>query len=163
MSSPLVAHTYHSHGHRDPVALVCLDYDARFIRRKMLTTTDGGQVLVDLAQTTSLDHDGVLITESGDEIRITAAPEPLLDVRGPALHRLAWHIGNRHSPCQIEDTRLLIQSDHVMRDMLTRLGAELTDVTEPFTPERGAYGHGRTHSHDHGHTHLPDEEAVHEH
>jgi len=23
---------------------------------------------------------------------------------------------------------------------------------EPFNPEKGAYGHGRTHSHDHGHT-----------
>lgn len=164
MSRPLIAHTYHSHGHRDPVASVCLDYDARFIRRKMLTATDGRQVLVDLAQTTSLDHGGVLMTETGEEILVTAAPEPLLDVRGPALHRLAWHIGNRHSPCQIEDTRLLIQSDHVMRDMLTRLGAELVDVTEPFTPERGAYGHGRTHSHAHGHTHLPDEkEPAHEH
>ncbi len=38
--------------------------------------------------------------------------------------------------------------------MLQRLGAELRDVTEPFTPDGGAYGHGRTHSHDHGHSHL---------
>ena len=37
-------------------------------------------------------------------------------------------------------------------DMLTRIGATTRDVTEPFTPEGGAYGHGRTHSHDHGHT-----------
>ncbi|MEP4639891.1 MAG: urease accessory protein UreE, partial [Yoonia sp.] len=27
-----------------------------------------------------------------------------------------------------------------------------TEVVEPFTPEGGAYGHGRTHSHEHGHT-----------
>lgn len=163
MTAPLVAHLYHDHGHHDPVAEVCLDYDARFMRRKMLDTTDGRKVLVDLPKTTSLDQNGVLVTPDGAEIRVTAAPEPLLEVRGAALHRLAWHIGNRHSPCQIEETRLLIQADHVMRDMLERLGADLRDVDEPFTPERGAYGHGRTHSHDHGHTHLPAEEHSHDH
>ena len=36
--------------------------------------------------------------------------------------------------------------------MLGQLGATVTEVTEPFTPEGGAYGHGRTHSHDHGHS-----------
>ena len=45
--------------------------------------------------------------------------------------------------------RLLIQNDHVIRDMLTKLGATLRDVSEPFIPEGGAYGHGRTHSHAH--------------
>jgi urease accessory protein len=43
----------------------------------------------------------------------------------------------------------LIQNDHVIRDMLTKLGATLRDVSEPFIPEGGAYGHGRTHSHAH--------------
>jgi len=37
----------------------------------------------------------------------------------------------------------------VIRDMLEKLGATLRDVREPFTPEGGAYGHGRTHSHAH--------------
>ena len=35
------------------------------------------------------------------------------------------------------------------RKMLKLLGATLRDVVEPFTPEGGAYGHGRTHAHDH--------------
>ena len=68
-------------------------------------------------------------------IAVTAAPEPLLEVRGPDWHRLAWHIGNRHTPCQIERDRLLIQPDHVIADMLTRLGARVDEVAEPFTPE----------------------------
>jgi len=156
MPAPLLARTYHNHAHGAPVAAVCLTYDDRFLRRKVLPLVGGGSVLVDLAQTTSLDHGGVLVLEDGGEISITAAPEPLIAVRGAALHRLSWHIGNRHTPCQIEDTRLLIQRDHVIRDMLERLGADLTEVIEPFTPEGGAYGHGRTHSHEHGastHTH----------
>ena len=87
------------------------------------------------------------------EIAIEAAPEPLLEITAPDLTRIAWHVGNRHTPCQIEAGRLLIQPDHVIADMLARLGAVTREVLEPFTPEGGAYGHGRTHSHDHGHAH----------
>jgi len=35
---------------------------------------------------------------------------------------------------------------------LEYLGAKVKSIMEPFNPEKGAYGHGRTHSHDHGHT-----------
>ena len=144
-----VAQHYHDHAHHDPVGEVSLTYEDRFLRRKVLDLVDGSRVLVDLPKTTSLNHGGVLVLNGGGEIGVVAAPEPLLQVTGPALHRLAWHIGNRHTPCQIEEARLLIQRDHVIRDMLERLGATLTDVTEPFTREGGAYGHGRTHSHAH--------------
>ncbi|MDA7423837.1 urease accessory protein UreE [Thalassococcus lentus] len=141
--------TYHDHSHALASDSVTLTYEDRFLRRKVLTTQSGTKLLVDLPKTTSLDHGGVLVTLDGAEIRIEAAPEPLLEVTGTHLLRLAWHIGNRHMPCQIEDTRLLIQRDHVIRDMLVQLGATLREVDEPFTPEGGAYGHGRTHSHAH--------------
>ena len=80
---------------------------------------------------------------------VVAASEPLLEITADDLTRVAWHIGNRHTPCQIEPGRLLIQHDHVIRDMLGKIGAATRDVTEPFTPEGGAYGMGRTHSHAH--------------
>ena len=144
-----VAQNYHDHAHQTPVGHIQLTYEDRFLRRKVLDLDDGSSVLVDLPKTTSLNHGGVLVLEDGSEIAVVAAPEPLLEVKGGSLHRLAWHIGNRHTPCQIEETRLLIQRDHVIRDMLHLLGAELTEVMEPFTPEGGAYGHGRTHSHAH--------------
>ncbi|WP_413830373.1 urease accessory protein UreE [Tateyamaria sp.] len=150
----LTAQTYHAHTHDAPIDHVELTYEDRFLRRKVLTLSSGSQLLVDLAHTTSLDHGGTLITTDGGEVRIDAAPEPLLEVTGEALHRIAWHIGNRHTPCQIEATRLLIQRDHVMADMLSKIGATTRDVVEPFTPEGGAYGHGRTHGHDHSHSHT---------
>jgi urease accessory protein len=132
---------------------VTLDYDARFLRRKVLTTGKGVQLLVDLEQTTSLNAGDALQTEDGQLIEVIAAEEDLLEITGRDLVRLAWHIGNRHTPCQIAPDRLLIQRDHVMRDMLGRLGAETREVRAPFTPEGGAYGHGRTHGHDHSHVH----------
>lgn len=151
MSVPaLKAQAYHDHAHRPaPVGRVLLTYEDRFLRRKVLQLEDGRSVLVDLSKTTSLDHGGVLLLSGGDEIAVVAAKEPLLEVTGADLPRIAWHIGNRHTPCQIESDRLLIQRDHVIRDMLGKIGATVREVVEPFTPEGGAYGHGRTHSHAH--------------
>lgn len=145
----LTAQTYHAHAHSDPVDQVWLTYEDRFLRRKVLTLQSGAKLLVDLAQTTSLDHGGVLVTTDGAEILVQAAEEELLQVTGPDLPRIAWHVGNRHTPCQIEAGRLLIQRDHVMQDMLGKIGATVQDIVEPFTPEGGAYGHGRTHGHSH--------------
>ncbi|MDG1459088.1 MAG: urease accessory protein UreE [Pseudoprimorskyibacter sp.] len=157
------AHRYHSHAHGAPADKVTLTYEDRFLRRKVLTTDTGEDLLVDLAQTTSLEHGGVLITVDGDEVTVAAAPEPLLAIAAADLTRIAWHIGNRHTPCQIETNRLLIQRDHVMADLLARIGATVSDVIEPFTPEGGAYGHGRTHGHDHSHPHAHDNTHVHSH
>lgn len=150
----LTAQHYHDHGHTAPADHTSLTYEDRFLRRKVLTLASGAQLMVDLPQTTSLNHGGVLITTDNAEIRIEAATEPLLAVTGASLHRIAWHVGNRHTPCQIEDTRLLIQRDQVMADMLSKIGATVIEVTEPFTPEGGAYGQGRTHGHDHSHAHT---------
>lgn len=143
------ARRYSDHTHSDADDQLTLTYEDRFLRRKVLTCESGAQILVDLSQTTSLDHGGALILEDGREVEILAAPEPLLEVTAPDLTRIAWHIGNRHTPCQIESGRLLIQVDHVIRDMLMKIGATLREVREPFTPEGGAYGHGRTHGHAH--------------
>ena len=92
----------------------------------------------------------MLVLEDGRRVKVIAAPEPLLEVAGD-LARLAWHIGNRHAPCRIEAHRLLVQDDPVMADMLRRLGASVRPVAEPFEPEGGAYGLGRTMGHEHAH------------
>lgn len=140
--------------HGDPVAQdrVVMDYEARFLRRKRLTAEAGLVFVVDLEQTTSLEAGDVLVLGDGRRVEIVAAEEEVLEVRGDSLPRLAWHIGNRHTPCQIVGDALLIRRDPVIRHMLEHLGAEVTEAVRPFTPEGGAYGHGRTHSHEHGHT-----------
>lgn len=132
--------------------LCTLSYDARFLRRRRLHTARGNAFLVDLAQTISLNHGDAFELSDGRFIEVVAAQEDLYEIRGDLL-RLAWHIGNRHMPCQIEPDRLLIQRDHVIREMLGQLGAQVAEVVAPFTPEGGAYGHGRTHSHSHGTSH----------
>lgn len=137
---------------------VRLTYEGRFLRRKRLITESGLEVLLDLEQVTSLNAGDALVAGNGQKIAIVAAEEELVAVTGETLLRYAWHIGNRHTPCQIEVDRLLIARDHVLEAMLEQLGATCTHVTEAFTPEGGAYGHGRTMGHSHGHSHDHDHE-----
>ena len=128
---------------------VVLSYDERFLRRKRLVTGGNNGFLVSLDETVSVAHSDAFELDDGRFIEVIAATEPVLVVTGD-LARLAWHIGNRHTPCQIEPARLLIRQDHVLEAMLRQMGAQVTHRMEPFTPEGGAYGHGRTMGHSHG-------------
>lgn len=129
-------------------AEVSLDYEGRLLRRKRLACS-GGDFLVDLPEVSSLEDGDAFELSDGRMIAVRAAPEPVLVIRGH-LARLAWHIGNRHTPCRIEADRLIIRQDHVLEAMLKKLGADICRKELPFRPEGGAYGHGRTFGHDHG-------------
>ena len=139
-----------THIHTGDVAdTVTLDYEARFLRRKRLVSDGGEPFLVELAETRSLSQGEGFRLDDGRIIAVMAAAEPLLAVRHDNLLRIAWHVGNRHTPCQIADDHILIREDKVLQGMLEGLGASVISVTAPFTPEGGAYGHGRTHGHEH--------------
>lgn len=131
---------------------IVLDYEGRLLRRRRLPCASG-DFLVDLAEMISLDDGDAFELTDGRVIVVRAAAEPVIVISGP-LARLAWHIGNRHTPCQIEADRLIIRADHVLEAMLRKLGARISHQLLPFCPEGGAYGHGRTFGHDH---------ALHEH
>ena len=129
--------------------LVVLNYDERILRRKRLETAHAEGFLVSLPETISVAHGDAFELLDGRMIEVIAAEEPVLEITGD-LGRLAWHIGNRHTPCQIEPDRLLIRQDNVLEAMLRQIGADIAFRVEPFNPEGGAYGHGRTMGHDHG-------------
>ena len=142
---------------------VTLTHDQRHLRRKALKLSDGGSVMLDLKEAVLFASGDRLVLENGERIEIVAADEELFEIRPrDNLHliELAWHLGNRHLPSQIEEGRILILRDHVIRQMLLGLGAEVKEVVEPFQPVRGAYhshdDHGHSHEgHDHGHHHHP--------
>jgi urease accessory protein len=141
----------HRHGVAPAAAddICAMTYEDRFLRRKVLTAERGLRFLVDFARTTSMAEGDAFALEDGRLVAVIAAEEELLQVTGDNLIRLAWHIGNRHTPCQIEPDRLLIRRDRVLREMLEGIGATTSDVIAPFSPEGGAYGSGRTHGHAH--------------
>ena len=149
----------HADAETGPVAgRVALTHDQRHLRRKALKLSDGSSVMLDLRDAVLFASGDRLVLENGDRIEIVAAPEDLFEIKArDSLHliQLAWHLGNRHLPAQIEEARILILRDHVIRQMLEGLGAHIHDVVEPFQPVRGAYhAHGSAvHSHDHDHEH----------
>lgn len=137
-------HTHH------PADTITLDETARHRRRIKLTSDNGIAFLLDLPEARLLHHGAGLVLSDGQTIEVRAQPEALMDVRGrDAQHllALAWQIGNRHLAAEIEADRILIRADHVIKDMLLGLGATVTDVDAPFSPEGGAYGdaHSRHH------------------
>ena len=145
---------------------VSLDFDGRHRRRVMLHTEKGEHLLLDLAETVALADGDLLVTADGRHIAVVARPEALMEVSAtdPAkLARLAWHIGNRHLPTEIAGATLYLRHDHVIADMLEKLGAVVRFVDRPFNPEGGAYGHGRTLGHDHGDDHHHDHDHGHGH
>jgi urease accessory protein len=128
---------------------ITLNFEARFLRRKRLVSDCGVAFMVDLAKTVSLNAGDAFVLEDGRQIIIHAAAETVLEIRHDNLARIAWHIGNRHTPCEVKPDHLIICYDHVLEDLLIRLGADLVKSETPFNPEGGAYGVGRTHGHTH--------------
>lgn len=136
-------------GSRVPIDVVVLAHDQRHVRRKLLHMQHDDVVMLDLKEPVQLAHGDLLLTDSGDVVEVIAAEEALYEVTPrDRMHlvELAWHLGNRHLAAQIEETRILILRDHVIRDMLTGLGASVREISEPFHPMRGAY-HGTGHGH----------------
>ena len=143
-------------GLTEPYDKAVLPHDERHLRRRAIETAAGDKVLVDLPEPVALANGDRLVLEDGRQLEIVAAPEEVYDIRArDAVHltELAWHIGNRHLAAAIEADRILILRDHVIKAMLEGLGAKVNEVSQPFSPVRGAYsGHGHDH-HDHDHHH----------
>lgn len=153
--SEVLRATSHRHAFGgEPFGTVVLDSDERHLRRKLITTNQGEKVMVDLPEAVLLADGDALVLEDGREIEIIAAKEKLYEVRageGAPLRHLAWHLGNRHLAAQIDEERILIRRDHVIRDMLLGLGASVEDVIERFQPVHGAYHHAHAHAEAHNH------------
>ena len=111
-----------------PFDIIVLTHEERHLRRKVLTLQHGDEVLVDLRWAIALAHGDRLLLDDGRHVEVIAAEEELYAIKArdaASLIELAWHIGNRHLAAQIEPDRILIARDHVIKDMLVGLGADI--------------------------------------
>ncbi len=139
-----------------PSDKVELDHDDRHRRRMAMRGEGGLEFLLDLPKAVALRAGDALELEDGRLVEVASAPEALVEIVAHDmghLVKIAWHLGNRHLPTQLLGDRLRIRRDHVIEDMVVKLGGEITVINAPFDPEGGAYGHGAVHGHDHGHSH----------
>lgn len=138
----------HTHNATD---IITLDETARHRRRIKMVSDHGIEFLLDLSEAIMLHHGAGLVLDDGRVIEVHAAPEALYEVRGRDGHHLlnlAWQLGNRHLATQILPDHLRIRADHVIQHMLEGLGATVTEISAPFSPQGGAYGDTH-HSHHH--------------
>ena len=135
---------------------VVLDHDGRHRRRVALKGEGGLDFLLDLDKAAALADGDAVRLEDGRLVQVKAAPQALIEIRAEnplRLMRVAWHIGNRHTPAEIGADAIWIEDDHVLAEMVRGQGCTATPVRRPFRPERGAYepdcGHDH-HQHHHG-------------
>ena len=123
-----------------------LEAEDRHRRRIVLTGQNGTTFLLDLETPVSLcDGDG-LVLDDGSIVAVQGRSEQLIEIASSNkldMMRFAWHIGNRHTDLQVVEDKLRIRRDHVLEDMLCRMGALLTPIDAVFSPEPATHGdHG---------------------
>ncbi|MBX3534735.1 MAG: urease accessory protein UreE [Xanthobacteraceae bacterium] len=143
-----------------------LPHDGRHRRRIAMRGNRDTVFLLDLAEAALLhDGDGLKL-QDGRVVRVIAASEPIVEITASDPHhlaRIAWHLGNRHVPAQILADRIRIGRDHVLEELMVKLGAKVSRIEAPFDPEGGAYTEETAHAHDHHHDHSHDHHHGHDH
>jgi len=148
-------------------ASVELDWDTRQKSRFDATDSEGRSIGVFLARGQVVRGGDVLVAEDGSLIAVQARPQPVLVVTAGVhgmpfdLLRAAYHLGNRHVPLEVKPGYLQLEPDHVLAEMLRRLGLHVEDALAAFEPEGGAYEAANV-AHDHGHGHKHPHGSVHE-
>lgn len=149
---------------------ITLDRESRYRRRVTMRTDRGHDFLLDLAEPAYLAHGDALELSNNTLVQVLATAEDLLEIHAPdalSLLRIAWHLGNRHTPAEVTVDAIYIKPDHVLAEMVAGLGAHVHSVRRPFEPEGGAYGgkgpltagHHRHHHGAHSHVHRDDHGA----
>ncbi|MFL6573183.1 MAG: urease accessory protein UreE [Burkholderiales bacterium] len=116
-----------------------LAFDRRQRSRQRALLDSGEEIGMVMPRGEILRGGDRVLASDGRVFEVVSAPERLLHIEAPSLARIAYHLGNRHVPVQVGDGFVRIAQDHVLEDMLRRLGASVTHIEAPFEPEGGAY------------------------
>lgn len=117
---------------------VALAFEDRTLDRTVLTSDAGVRILMDFPDEITLRPGDVIELDDARLVAVAAAVEPLYEVRGEDFHhltRVAWHLGRRRIPVQIEPFRLLTEREMRTEGLLGSLGTSITPVRETFEPE----------------------------
>ncbi len=125
-----------------------LTFDSRQKSRLRTKLASGEEVALMLPRGEILRGGDLVTASDGRVIEVVALAEKLLHVESVSLAKVAYHLGNRHVPVQVGDGFLRIAEDHVLEEMLKKLGAKVSRIDAPFEPEAGAYAGGHQHQHD---------------
>jgi urease accessory protein len=124
---------------------VVLSHDQRDRGRLRAETSDGVEVRIFLERGAPLRVGEMLRTECGKHLVVEGAYENVATAScddWTVFSRACYHLGNRHVKMQVGERWLRILPDHVLEDLLRKLGLTVTHESGIFVPEQGAYGNG---------------------
>jgi urease accessory protein len=127
-----------------------LPYNLRQKARQRVTLSSGREVGLILPRGTTLKHGDIMAADDGTWFKVIAAEEEVSIAEVDdhlKLAKIAYHLGNRHVAVQVLEDRLIYLHDHVLDDMVRRIGATVTVCRQSFEPEEGAYHAGGHHHH----------------
>jgi urease accessory protein len=148
IETPLITITQKLKAQQPAQAQLILPFELRQKSRLRTVLSTGEEVGLNLERGGVLRGGDRLMADDGRVIEIVAAPETVSVVQSSdplQLARAAYHLGNRHVSVQIGPGWLRYLHDHVLDEMVSGLGLPVTQATEPFEPEAGAYA-GHSHS-----------------
>ncbi|BBP45183.1 urease accessory protein UreE [Thiosulfatimonas sediminis] len=132
----------------EDLGFVTLTFAQRERSRLHVELDIGEEAGLFLPRGTVLKEGDVLSNEAGYKVTVKAAAERVSTITAADTHlllRIAYHLGNRHVPLQVEPTWLRYGHDHVLDDMVRQLGGTVIAEQASFQPETGAYGGGHHH------------------
>jgi urease accessory protein len=135
---------------QDYTCTLTLPFELRQKARLHTTLDNGDEAGLFLKRGETLRGGDILITESGEHIKVISADEEVSRVNSSDSHllsRACYHLGNRHVPVEIHSTHIKYLKDHVLDHMIEQLGLTVLHEQSPFEPESGAYSHHHTHEH----------------
>ena len=128
-----------------------LPYEQRIKSRLRVFLDNGMEAGLFLTRGEALRGGDMLSTGEGYLVEVVAAMEKVSTAHANSYRALClacYHLGNRHIAIEIGDTWVRYLHDHVLEEMITRLGLTVKTGMFPFEPEKGAYG-----QHHHGDQH----------
>ena len=111
-------------------------------------TDDGIETRLFLERGKPLQIGELLRSQCGKILKVNGAKELVITAfceDWSLFSRACYHLGNRHVKLQIGERWLRITPDHVLEEMLQKLGLQTRHETSVFIPESGAYNHGHHH------------------
>ncbi|NOY45876.1 MAG: urease accessory protein UreE [Deltaproteobacteria bacterium] len=131
-----------------PDATLTLPFALRQRSRQRARLDNGQEVALLLPRGRMLRHGDLLQAENGSVIRVLAAPEDVSTAHTDdplLLARACYHLGNRHVPLQIRDRWIRYGRDHVLDELVKKLGLKIVRERAPFDPEPGPYAPDHAH------------------
>ena len=126
---------------------IFLNHEQRKSGRLKLKYKDREDIFITGDRSEVILNGDYYMSVSGSVILIESAKEKLLHIetrRKIDLLKIAYHLGNRHSPIQINHSWLRILDDPVLTHIVQGLGGVTKSIEDAFEPELGAYANHTT-------------------